>query len=177
MAGAAFNSLNRRLTIWRSTRLRTKRSRLTEALAVAAITALASCALPWLLPCVPIPPPLPQPPAPPPPAPSPPWRVPRTDALAAAAAALDPLAADPLAADPFGAGPFDAAHSRYVHDAHRCSPPRNPLQNLTHHFVCGEVGLESPLVHLLLAEKEMQSPRDLPATSPRSPRDLPAISS
>ena len=134
--GAAFNSLNRRLTILRGKRLRSSTSRLMEALIIAALTALCSCLLPFLLPCVPTP--LPHPVHPP------------HEFLATAPLAPSPPA---LFAHPAVAA-FASRRVGSVRNADRCDPVPNPLQNVTHHYVCGEAGLESPLVRLLLNPHE-----------------------
>lgn len=51
LLGALFNSLNRRLTLFRARYIKTKRMKLFEAIAVATLTALLCCLLPLLLPC------------------------------------------------------------------------------------------------------------------------------
>lgn len=125
--GAGFNALNRRLTLFRQRRLRTRRSRLLEALLVGFLTSVVCCALPFLpfLKCVPRPPSMMPPPMPP----------------------SAPPGAPPV--------PSDISHRHHhqgrVLDPDRCNPQPNPFQNFTHRFVCGDDGYESPLVRLLLA--------------------------
>ena len=51
LLGALFNSLNRRLTLFRARFVNTRRKKFLEAIVVAALTALLCCLLPLLLPC------------------------------------------------------------------------------------------------------------------------------
>ena len=166
LLGAAFNTLNRRLTIFRNTHLKKKRSRLFEALTIAALTALASATLPFIIPCTPIPAPGPLPPAPPSPPtppyePPPPPSSPGSDAFTTVppptrASSLLWAAHPTLAAlsDPTYLQSRRSWHAGDTHNEDRCNPALNTMQNFTNQYICGDASLESPLIRLLLTPNE-----------------------